>query len=122
MIRSNTDSPADVISWMESEAASLWPALLGSLSYRRTRCGQPNCAACLSGDQHRSYVLYGRHKGRRFAIYVPEELAEEVRRAVDNGRALQDLLMQAGPRYVKALKRVRKSKPTQKSQRKNKNG
>jgi hypothetical protein len=122
MIRSTTDSPADVISWMESEAASLWPALLGSLSYRRTRCGQPNCAACLSGEQHRSYVLYGRHKGRRFAIYVPEELVEEVRRAVDNGRALQDLLMQAGPRYVKALKRVRKSKPTQKSKGKSKNG
>jgi hypothetical protein len=107
---------------MEGEAASLWPALLGSLSYRRTRCRQPNCAACLSGEQHRSYVLYGRHKGRRFAIYVPEELVEEVRRAVDNGRALQDLLMQAGPRYVKALKRARKSKPTQKSKRKNKNG
>jgi len=29
------------------------------------------------------------------------------RRAVDNGRALQDLLMQAGPRYVKASKRAR---------------
>jgi hypothetical protein len=41
---------------------------------------------------------------------------------VDNGRALQDLLMQAGPRYVKALKRVRKSKPTQKSKGKSKNG
>ena len=119
MIRSNTDSPADVVSWMESEAASLWPASLGSLSYRRTRCGQPNCPACLSGEQHRSYVLYGRHKGRRFAIYVPEDLVEEVRRAVDNGRALQDLLMQAGPRYVKALKRAQKSKPRQKSKRKN---
>ncbi|HEY2527788.1 MAG TPA: DUF6788 family protein [Xanthobacteraceae bacterium] len=115
MIRSKTDSPAEVISWMENEAASLWPALLGSLSYRRTRCGQPNCSACLSGEQHRSYVLYGRHKGRRSAIYVPEDLVEEVRRALDNGRALQDLLMQAGPRYVKALKRARKSKPTQKS-------
>ena len=121
MIRRKTDSPADVISWMESEAASLWPALLGSLSYRRTRCMQPNCAACQSGEQHRSYVLYGRHQGRRFAIYVPEDLIDEVRRAVDNGRALQDLLMQAGPRYVKALKRARESKPTPKSKRKSKN-
>jgi len=32
-----------------------------------------------------------------------------VRRAVENGRALQDLLVQAGPRYVKALKRARVS-------------
>jgi hypothetical protein len=122
MIRSKIDSPADVISWMESEAASLWPALLGSLSYRRTRCMQPNCAACQSGEQHRSYVLYGRHEGRRFAIYVPDDLIDEVRRAVDNGRALQDLLMQAGPRYVKALKRARNSKPTQKRTPKSKNG
>lgn len=122
MIRSNTDSPADVISWMESEAASLWPAVLGSLSYRRTRCGQPNCAACLSGERHRNYVLYVRHQGRRFAIYVPEDLAEEVRRAVDNGRALHDLLMQAGPRYVKALKRARQIKPTRKSKTKSRNG
>jgi len=120
MIRSKTDTPADVISWLESEAASLWPALLGSLSYRRTRCMQPNCAACQSGEQHRSYVLYGRHQGRRFAVYVPDELIDEVRRAVDNGRALQDLLMQAGPRYVEALKRARKSKPTQKSKPKSK--
>jgi hypothetical protein len=120
MIRSKTDTVADVISWLESEAASLWPALLGSLSCRRTRCMQPNCAACQSGEQHRSYVLYGRHQGRRFAVYVPDELIDEVRRAVDNGRALQDLLMQAGPRYVEALKRARKSKPTQKSKPKSK--
>jgi hypothetical protein len=114
MTRSKIDSPADVISWLESEAVSLWPALLGSLSYRRTRCMQPNCAACQSGEQHRSYVLYGRRQERRFAVYVPDELIDEVRRGVDNGRALQDLLMQAGPRYVEALKRARKSKPTQK--------
>jgi hypothetical protein len=119
MTRSKIDSPADVISWMEGEAASLWPALLGSLSYRRTRCGQPNCPACRSGEQHRSYVLYGRHEGRRFAIYVPDNLVEEVRRAVDNGRALQDLLVQAGPRYVKALKHARKSNPTQTKKSKN---
>src|SRR5260370_35587993 len=30
-------------------------------------------------------------------------------RAVDNGRSLQDLLVQAGPRYVKALTRERAS-------------
>ena len=122
MIRNKTNSPADVISWMESEAASLWPALLGSLSYRRTRCLRPDCVACQSGEQHRSYVLYGRHKGRRFAVYVPDDLIDDVRRAADNGRALQDLLMEAGPRYVKALKSARKSEATQKSKRKSKTG
>ncbi len=109
MIRAQTESSADVIRWIENEAAGLWPAMLGSLSFRRSRCGHANCPACLSGEQHPSHVLYGRHNGRRFAVYVPEDLVGEVRRAVDNGRALQDLLVQAGPRYVKALKRARVS-------------
>ena len=109
MIRAKTESAGDVIRRMKSEAAALWPAILGSLSFRRSRCGRRNCPACLSGAQHQSHVLYGRHNGRRFAVYVPEDLVGEVRRGVDNGRALQDLLVQAGPRYVKALKRARTS-------------
>jgi hypothetical protein len=109
MIRAKAEPSIDVIRWIESEAAGLWPAMLGSLSFRRSRCGHANCPTCLSGEQHPSHVLYGRHNGRRFAVYVPEDLVGEVRRAIDNGRALQDLLMQAGPRYVKALKHERAS-------------
>jgi hypothetical protein len=41
------------------------------------------------------------------AVYVPEELVPEVGRSVQNGHALQELLQQAAPRYVKALKRQR---------------
>src|SRR5260221_3009562 len=107
MIRGKTETAEDVIRRMESEAAELWPAILGSLSFRRSPCIHANCPACLSGEQHPSHVLYGRHNGRRFAVYVPEELVGEVRHAVDNGRALQALVVQAGPRYVKALKRAR---------------
>jgi hypothetical protein len=65
----------------------------------------------MSGEQHPSYVLYGRLKGRRIAVYVPEQLVAEVRRGLDNGRALQELLQQAAPRYVKALKRERTKAP-----------
>ena len=92
---------------MASGAAALRPAILGSLSFRRSRCGRRNCPACLSGAQHQCRVLYGRHHGRRFAVYVAEDLVGKVRHGLDNGRALQDLLVQAGPRYVKALKRER---------------
>ena len=103
------ESSSDVVHWLQNEAAGLWPALLGSLSFRKSRCVRPNCAACRSGVQHSSYVLYGRENGRRFAVYVPEDLVAEVRRGLDNGRALQDLLQQAAPRYVKALKREQAS-------------
>ena len=103
----DSESPSDVADWLLSESANLWPALLGSLSLRRSRCIRENCAACQSGEQHQSYVLYGRANGRRVAVYVPEELVPEVQRSLDKGRALQDLLQQAAPRYIKALKRLR---------------
>jgi hypothetical protein len=103
----SSESPADVWRWFQNQAKNLEPALLGSLSLRRTRCIRQNCAACASGEQHASYVLYGRLKKRRFAVYVPEELVPEVRSCLDHGRALEELLYQAAPRYVQALKRER---------------
>jgi hypothetical protein len=36
---------------------------------------------------------------------VPERLVPEVRAAIQNGRRLQELINQAGARYVSALKR-----------------
>lgn len=101
------ESAADVVRWLERRSAGRWPAILGSLSLRRSPCIRENCQACLSGEQHLSYVLYGRLKGRRFSVYIPEELVPEVRRSLDNGRVLQELLYEAAARYVKALKRER---------------
>jgi len=66
-----------------------------------------NCAACARGQQHASYVLYARIKGRRRAIYVPEQLEPEIRRALKNGRALEQLLHEAGRRYTNAVKHQR---------------
>ena len=69
------ESSSDVVRWLQREAAGLWPAAVGSLSFRRSPCVRENCPACMSGEQHPSYVLYGRLNGRRVAVYVPEELA-----------------------------------------------
>jgi hypothetical protein len=106
-MKPKSESPADVQRWFRRQADTLWPAALGSLSLRRSPCVRKHCRACLSGEQHPSYVLYGRLQGRRFSLYVPEELVPEVRRCLDNGRALQKLLHQAAPRYVQALKQQR---------------
>jgi hypothetical protein len=104
---SKDESPSDVVRWLAGQTAGVWPAILGSLSLRRSPCIRENCPACRSGEQHPSYVLYGRLQGRRFSVYVPEELVPEVRRCLDNGRAVQELLQEAAPRYIKALKRER---------------
>src|SRR6266849_3073689 len=92
MNRIDSESPSDVMRWLQSEGAVLWPAFLGSLSLRRSRCVRPNCAACLSGEQHQSYVLYDRAEGRRMELYVREELVPKVQRGLDTGRARRDRL------------------------------
>jgi hypothetical protein len=55
-------------------------------------------------------VLYGRGAKKRFSIYVPEQLVPEIRTALENGRRLKDLIIDAGVRYTHALKDERKAR------------
>ena len=104
---SKRETPSDVERWLADQTAGAWPAFLGSLSLRRSRCIRANCPACRSGEQHPSWVLSGRVKGRRLSVYVPEDLVPQVQRCLDKGRAVQELLYEAAARYIKALKRER---------------
>lgn len=104
---SSYETPSAVERWFRKELGELWPAALGSLSLRRSPCIREKCHACETGEQHPSYVLYVRHGGRRLALYVPDSFVPDVRRAIENGRALQRLLSEAGIRYVRALKAER---------------
>lgn len=85
----------------------LWPVAGGSLSLTKSPCIREHCSACASGEGHRSYGLYGKQQERRFSIYVPAELAPAVQQALDNGRALQQLVLETGERYTRVLKRER---------------
>lgn len=100
----------DVRRWFQGAIRDLWPVASGSLSLRKSPCIRPQCKLCESGQGHSSYALYGRTGKRRFSIYVPEELASDVERAIENGRSLQRLLSEAGRRYAVALKKERRSK------------
>ena len=99
--------PKDVSQRFQKQAADLWPAALGSLSLRRTKCIRENCQACLRGEQHTSYVLSGRVKGQRFSLYIPNKITPEIERCLDNGRKLQELLQQNAFHYAKSLKNER---------------
>jgi len=85
----------------------LWPAVLGSLSLRRTRCIRANCLACQTGEQHPSYVLYCPKNNRRSSLYIPDELAEPLQKALANGRAIEKFLYEMGRLYAQALKQER---------------
>jgi hypothetical protein len=101
------ESPEEVRRWFLAAIQKMWPVAEGSLSLRRSPCIRENCAACARGEGHQSYILYGRSGDRRVSMYVPDDLASEIRVAIDNGRDLQQLVNEAGQRYVKALKTAR---------------
>ena len=106
-MKRKSEKNEDVKRWFLREAEGLWPLALGSLSLRRGPCIRPNCPACAAGEGHASWALSGRQGGRRFSLYVPEELVSEVRQAVEQGRQLQELMREAGQRYLASLKRAR---------------
>lgn len=101
------ETSADVRRWFLRAVGELWPVALGSVSLRRSPCIRENCSACASGQGHSSYALSGYRGNRRFSVYVPDELAPDIQRALEQGRQLQDLLKEAGVRYLHARKRER---------------
>ncbi|HXN46554.1 MAG TPA: hypothetical protein VN893_07925 [Bryobacteraceae bacterium] len=103
------ETPDEVKRWFKDTVGSLWPVALGSLSLRKSPCIREHCRLCESGEGHSSYALYGKKGNRRFSVYVPDELASELERAIRNGRRLQDLVMEAGRRYALALKNEREA-------------
>src|SRR2546422_2425465 len=90
------EPPADVRRWFLAQVQALGPVAGGSVSLRKSPCVRPRCAACAAGEQHASYVLYARRRGRRVTRYVPDAIAASLERAVQNGRTLHDLIVEAG--------------------------
>jgi hypothetical protein len=107
MKRTKNEKPEDVKRWFLRETGRLWPLALGSLSLRRGPCIREHCSACASGQGHASWALSGRQGRRRVSLYVPQAVVPEVRQAVEQGRQLQELMREAGQRYLASLKRAR---------------
>ena len=107
MKRTKNEKIEDVKRWFLREAERLWPLALGSLALRRGPCIRKHCSACASGQGHASWALSGRQGRRRVSLYVPQEVVPEVRQAVEQGRQLQELMREAGQRYLASLKRAR---------------
>jgi hypothetical protein len=105
-----SETPEQVMRWFQAAVRKLSAVAAGSLSLRKSPCIRKNCPACASGVSHPSHALYGRHNGKRFSIYAPDELVPKVRDAIANGRRVQALVTEAGIRYAKALKAKRSYK------------
>lgn len=110
MGKQKKETPEDVRRWFIREVEKLWPAAKGSVAKRRNRCIHPDCRICKSGKKHLSYVLYLRKQGRYTSRHIPKDLVETMKQATAGGKRLEALLVEAGERYLKALKNEREKK------------
>lgn len=80
---------------------SCWPALKGSLAQVFKPCIRPNCPTCARGDKHPNYLLTFTEKGRRRCLYVPKPAVPLLKRALQNGRRIEQLLYEMGPALLR---------------------
>jgi len=98
---STNDGPRDA--WL-AKVADLWPVAKGSLTQTRSPCTRKNCTACASGRKHPKLIFTFREEGRLRGMYVRPSHAERVRRAIANGRELEQWMTAAGRDLVLALR------------------
>ncbi len=87
----------------------LWPAIKGSLAQVHKTCLRPGCKACARGDKHPAFILSFTQEGQRRCMYVPKDLVALLERALQNGRRIETLLYELGPRLLREHRRQRGS-------------
>jgi len=81
----------------------------GSLQDQRRRCGKEGCR-CTRGELHGPYLYLSTQVGRRTRmLYVPAELAEQVRQGVSTNTEVQAALAEISAINLELLKRGRLS-------------
>lgn len=86
------------------QVTALWPVVKGSLAQTRSPCMRKNCKACASGRKHPKLLYTFREAGKLRGMYVSPSYAEQVRRAIENGRHLERLMANAGRDLVLRLR------------------
>jgi hypothetical protein len=90
-------NPESVAQRFREKLLRCWPALKGSLAEVYKPCTRAHCPACARGDKHANYLLAFSEKGRRRCLYVPKAMVPALKRALQNGRRLEQLLYAMGP-------------------------
>lgn len=85
----------------QQQLRALWPALKGSLAKVYKPCIRPDCPACARGDKHPAWLLSFSLQGRRKTMYVPHAMVPTLKKAIRNGRRIEQLLQRAGPQLLK---------------------
>jgi hypothetical protein len=93
------------------QITKLWPAIKGSMAQVRKTCLRPGCKACARGEKHAAFILSFTQEGKRRCRYVPKDLVPLFERALHNGRRIEKLLYELGPRLLWERRQQRGSRP-----------
>jgi hypothetical protein len=81
----------------------------GNLVERFQVCGKESCH-CARGEKHRTLVLTVRREKKLEQLYIPKPLEPTVRRWLDQGRDLQELLRQISQLHWEKLRQQKQEK------------
>jgi hypothetical protein len=93
------------------QITKLWPAIKGSMAQVRKTCLRPGCKACARGQKHAAFILSFTQDGKRRCMYVPKDLVPLFKRALQNGRQIETLLYELGPRLLREHRQQRGAGP-----------
>lgn len=97
----NKTAPSPLQQRFLDQVQTSWPALKGSLALVYKPCVRPNCPTCAQGQKHPNYLLAFTQKGRRRCLYVPKAMVPILKRALQNGRRIEQLLYEMGPALLR---------------------
>jgi hypothetical protein len=87
------EHPTQIRAMLDARRARLaptCPALAGTLTQVRKRCGRP-CCRCYRGEPHTAWHLSYKVKGKTRSVYVPQDLLDDVRSWLAEHRRLKAL-------------------------------
>ena len=78
------------------EIRGIGPVVKGSLAQYNRKCGKAGCRKCAEGAGHPKLIFTFRESGKLRGLYVRPAHEAALRAAIENGRAVERLLAEAG--------------------------
>lgn len=85
-------------------------AAKGSIREYKRNCGSGKCRKCASGERHPTHQMTYYLNGRQHSRHIGPSQLEQMRKAIFNGRRLEELLVRFGLEYLDMLKKDNRKK------------
>ena len=103
-VQATPDTPDARRDEFRAKIEPLWPLAKGSVSEVRKPCGRPGCRKCQSGERHPALIFTYRKDGRLHCRNVKPSQEAVLRKAAENGRRLERLLVEQGEELLRSLR------------------